>query len=82
MTTGNPGLFFLFSTSLIRSGTITLTKDPTGFRGLRGGAPEEPDGGGGLSDDVRRHHVTLDRVEHPGEGDPGKKFRLLCTEMR
>ena len=54
----------------------TLTKNPTGFRGLCRGAPEEPDGRGGLSDDVRRYHVPLDRVEHPREGDPDKYYIL------
>lgn len=51
---------------------LTLTKNPTGFRGLRRGAPEEPYCRGGLADYVCRHHVPLDRVEHPGEGDPEK----------
>ena len=62
-------LFVLNVSSVL---ALTLTKNPTGFRGLCRGAPEEPDGRGGLSDDVRRHHVPLDRVEHPREGDPDK----------
>ena len=56
---------------------LTLTKNPTGFRGLCRGAPEEPDGRGGFPDDVRRHHVPLDRVEHPSEGDPS-----ICIALK